>query len=386
VFTLKGHSNAVEVVLFSPDNKFIYTGSQDKSIRIWDFVTGVQIISITGHSNWVSNLVFFQNGDRVLSSSWDKSLKVWDRTLWHENSSSTNKNNHKERVRTCNISKDAKFIVSGAEDAKVKIWDDKGNLINNITFHKGQVQSVRFSNDCKFVISNSSDGIINIFDVASGNIIHSYEKKYCLYCDFSPSGKQFFYSQLDPSFNPETFEPCKDNNSLYLCDTETGQLINRFEDHNGNINQAASSMDFKFIFTASDDRTVKMFEVSSGKCVKTFNGHTGDVKSVGVSIDGKLLVSGGWDNSVKIWSIESGECIRTLIGHTNLVFLVGFSADTKWILSSSRDATSRIWDVENGLLLATITDSDCATISKNRLITFSTAATFHISAFEIIVQ
>src|SRR6202021_3891354 len=55
--TLQGHDNIVSSVAFSSDGKHIASGSQDKTIRVWDAETG-QIVSgpFTGHDHSVPSL------------------------------------------------------------------------------------------------------------------------------------------------------------------------------------------------------------------------------------------------------------------------------------------------------------------------------------------
>ena len=55
----------------------IASGGQDKSIKIWDLITGNCIITLKGHSNNVSRLIKI-NKYQIASSSWDNSIKIWD--------------------------------------------------------------------------------------------------------------------------------------------------------------------------------------------------------------------------------------------------------------------------------------------------------------------
>ena len=49
-----GHTDKVLSVAFSHDSLFIASGSQDKTIRIWNIETGLQLMSLLGHTHYVN--------------------------------------------------------------------------------------------------------------------------------------------------------------------------------------------------------------------------------------------------------------------------------------------------------------------------------------------
>lgn len=48
--TLKGHSDIVYSVVFSPDSKQVVSGSVDRTVRLWDTITGEALQTLKGHS------------------------------------------------------------------------------------------------------------------------------------------------------------------------------------------------------------------------------------------------------------------------------------------------------------------------------------------------
>ncbi|KAG9015100.1 protein with putative role during mitosis [Tulasnella sp. JGI-2019a] len=94
-----GHENIVEVAIFAPvaaypsirelaglsstdrsksPGLFIATGARDKTIKLWDAMTGQILRNLTGHDNWVRALVFHPTGKFLLSAADDKTIRVWD--------------------------------------------------------------------------------------------------------------------------------------------------------------------------------------------------------------------------------------------------------------------------------------------------------------------
>ena len=75
---LEGHSGGVSSVAFSHDGKQVVSGSWDKTLRIWDAVTGKEVQKLEGHSHWVNSVAFSHDGKQVVSGSNDKTLRIWD--------------------------------------------------------------------------------------------------------------------------------------------------------------------------------------------------------------------------------------------------------------------------------------------------------------------
>ncbi len=72
-----GHRSAVTGLSFSPDNKYIATGSWDNTVRVWDAETGNMLHVFSGHSIGPNCLVWSPNGDFIVSSSGDWTARVW---------------------------------------------------------------------------------------------------------------------------------------------------------------------------------------------------------------------------------------------------------------------------------------------------------------------
>ncbi|MEH1884926.1 WD40 repeat domain-containing protein, partial [Nostoc sp.] len=71
-------SNSVSSVSFSPDGKTLASGSDDKTIKLWNLETGKEIRTLTGHSKSVSSVSFSPDGKTLASGSADKTIKLWN--------------------------------------------------------------------------------------------------------------------------------------------------------------------------------------------------------------------------------------------------------------------------------------------------------------------
>ncbi len=117
--TLKTHSDSVSSVCFSFDGKFALSGSWDKTLKLWDVVTGECLRTFEGHSQSLDSVCFSADDKFALSGSADKTLKLWDlatgeclRTF----------EGHSEGVKSVCFSSDGKFALSGSSDQSIKLW------------------------------------------------------------------------------------------------------------------------------------------------------------------------------------------------------------------------------------------------------------------------
>jgi WD40 repeat protein len=114
-------NHPVDAVAFSLDGKRIVSGSEDRTVRLWDAGTGQQIgAPLTGHTGAVWGVAFSPDGRRVVSGSWDDTVRVWDVDSGQQIGAPLT--GHTDTVWSVALSPDAKRIVSGSGDDTVRLW------------------------------------------------------------------------------------------------------------------------------------------------------------------------------------------------------------------------------------------------------------------------
>ena len=122
VATLMGHESPVLSVTFSPDGKFLASGSDDKTVKVWEAEGWWEVATLRGHGG-VYSVTFSPNGKFLASGSDDNTVKVWEVDSWREVATLKG---HEGSVYSVTFSPDGKFLASGSEGKTVTVWEVGG--------------------------------------------------------------------------------------------------------------------------------------------------------------------------------------------------------------------------------------------------------------------
>ena len=110
---LRGHDYSVRSVEFSHDGSKIVSGSYNKTIRVWDANTGVEMLPpLRGHNDYVRSVAFSHDGSKIVSGSEDETIRVWDANTGVEMLPPMR--GHDRNVTSVAFSYDGSKIVSGS--------------------------------------------------------------------------------------------------------------------------------------------------------------------------------------------------------------------------------------------------------------------------------
>ncbi|ETO26656.1 hypothetical protein RFI_10477 [Reticulomyxa filosa] len=128
LFLLKGHQDVIVKSLFSYDCHFIVSCSFDKTIRLWDFLSlssslssssSIPIHVLKGHSDIITDIQFSPDHQTIISCSMDKTIRIWDIQTgfplhtWIA---------HSQGILGLDISFDASNILTFSEDQTIRLW------------------------------------------------------------------------------------------------------------------------------------------------------------------------------------------------------------------------------------------------------------------------
>jgi WD40 repeat protein len=164
--TLTGHSDSVLSAAYSPDSRYLASGSIDNTIKIWEVATGKELRTLTGHFSGVYSVVYSPDGRYLASASADNTIKIWEVATGKELRTLTG---HSDSVWSVAYSPDGRYLASGNYDNTIKIWEvATGKELRTLTGHSNSVPSVAYSPDGRYLASGSWDDTIKIWEVATG--------------------------------------------------------------------------------------------------------------------------------------------------------------------------------------------------------------------------
>ncbi|KAG6906873.1 hypothetical protein DXG01_011586 [Tephrocybe rancida] len=334
-------SSSIGTATFSPDSTKMVSGSSDKTVRVWDTVTGQQLgEALRGHEHMVNSVAFSSDGTKIVSGSGDKTVRVWDTETGQQLGEALQ--GHEDEVASVAFSPDGTKIVSGSRDDTVRVWNTvTGQQLGEaLQGHEAWVTSVAFSSDGIKIVSGSWDKTIRVWDTTTGQQLgEALQGHGCVVTSvaFSPDGTKIVSGSSD--------------NTARVWDTGTGQQLGEaLQGHVNYVTSVAFSPDGTKIVSGSGDKTVRVWDTTTGQQLgEALQGHKDYVNSVAFSPDGTKIVSGSQDNTVRVWDTATEQQLGdALQGHEHNVNSVTFSPDGTKIVSGSGDKTVRVWDTTTG--------------------------------------
>ncbi|XP_074259174.1 kinesin-like protein KIF21A isoform X14 [Saimiri boliviensis] len=312
----EGHTKAVLCVDSTDD--LLFTGSKDRTCKVWNLVTGQEIMSLGGHPNNVVSIKYCNYTSLVFTVS-TSYIKVWDirdsakciRTLTSSGqvtlgdscSASASRTvaipSGENQINQIALNPTGTFLYAASGNA-VRMWDLKRfQSTGKLTGHLGPVMCLtvdQISNGQDLIITGSKDHYIKMFDVTEGAL-----------------------GTVSPTHN---FEP----------------------PHYDGIE--ALTIQGDNLFSGSRDNGIKKWDLTQKDLLQQVpNAHKDWVCALGVVPDHPVLLSGCRGGILKVWNMDTFMPVGEMKGHDSPINAI--CVNSTHIFTAADDRTVRIWKARN---------------------------------------
>ncbi|CAE6418425.1 unnamed protein product [Rhizoctonia solani] len=287
-------------LVFTPDGTRLVSGSEDKTIRIWNVSDGSPVGNpFKGHTQGIRSVVVSPNGTRIASGSNDRTVRVWnidDGTLVAGPFVG-----HTARICSVTYSPDGTRVISGSSDHTIRVWNVRDGLLSpTIPFkrHMSHLKSISFFGTGTQILSASEDSSFWVWNIPP-----------CKVASSSPARKRI--SSLK--------QPLPTARANTIPEDHTQQILG----------------------------TADAYPLSG-----SLKGHKDPLTSSTVSANNAVLVTGFGNGLIRVWDLQkAGLVVDPFHGHGGEVTSLLLSPNHSHVISCSReDTTIRVWDTRNTIL------------------------------------
>jgi platelet-activating factor acetylhydrolase IB subunit alpha len=287
---LQSHRDPVTCLAFHPIFTSLASGSEDQTIKIWDWELGELERTIKGHTRAVLDVDFGgpRGGTLLASCSSDLTIKLWDPSDEYKNIRTLPGHDHSiSAVRfipsgAAGAPSSGNLLVSASRDHTLRIWDvSTGYCVKTLRGHSDWVRCVSPSIDGRFLFSAGQDKTARLWDMSAPDpetkLMLLGHEHYIECCAIAPPAS---YPHLASLAGLKKAPP--------------------------------ASQTAEYMATGARDKTIKIWD-SRGTCLKTLVGHDNWVRALVFHPGGKYLLSVADDKTLRCWDLsQEGKCVKTL--------------------------------------------------------------------------
>jgi len=174
---LKGHEKPIRSLTISSDSKWLVSGSEDRTVRVYDLKAGypaAEQIVLKGHELAVNCVAISPDSRWLVTGGGDFVLRIWDMQSRQSMAAPITLQEHEGWITTLAFSPDGKWLASGSYDNTIRIWRMTGvkqpEVVQVLTGHNNPIKSVEFSRQGNQLVSLSSmDHEVRLWNLEQGN-------------------------------------------------------------------------------------------------------------------------------------------------------------------------------------------------------------------------
>ncbi len=307
----KGHAAEVSVLAISHDDKLLASGSNDKTVILWDYATGKELKTFNGYPNWITSIGISSDNKKLVSGSFEE-LRVND--LSQSGKEIFKQKAHQYDITAIAFSADGNLLATTSRLKKAEpngrnieliIWNLASmTKVKRILFKGETATEIRFENNNQILFIGANK--IYTININSASVIKAQviidEGQYGSYL-LSPDGKWIATADYD--------------------NTEVG--------------------------FSKVGAIVKIFDRETLTKVKVFNATQEQIRIIKFSSDSKYIAAGA-KNSINVYSLQSMSQVAKSEDKMEWPTSLLFTTDNNYVIAGDKDKIIRTWNIDNGKL------------------------------------
>ncbi|KAL6265632.1 hypothetical protein P5V15_002426 [Pogonomyrmex californicus] len=245
---LTGHSLGVVSVAVSSDGLKCASSSLDSSLKLWDLQSGDKLLSTEVGPVDIWTLVFSPDDKFIVSGSHAGKIHLYGTDSGKQEQTLDTRGG--KFTLSVAYSPDGKYIASGAIDGIINIFDVAyGKVLRTLEGHAMPIRSLCFSPDSQLLLTASDDGHMKLYDVKDANLAGtmSGHASWVLGVAFSPDGQQFASSSSD--------------HTVKIWELAQRQCLHTFNEHKDQVwSVRYNPQRNNIIASVSEDKSINLYE------------------------------------------------------------------------------------------------------------------------------
>jgi platelet-activating factor acetylhydrolase IB subunit alpha len=300
--SMVGHRAPVTSIAVHPTFSMVASGSEDATIKLWDYDSQQYERTLKGHTQAVTGVAFDKGGGRLASCSADMTAKLWDMAKF---TCSRTLKGHEHTVSAVQFAMGGDVVVTCSRDETLKMWDcNTGFCVNTYNGHRDWVRCLSVSTTDELMVSGCSDATITVWNLKTKMAMHSLK------------GHEHVVEAV-------AFK-------IAARDGSDAALLSKHCEHN--------------FVSGSRDKTVRLWDADKGICLMSLGAHDNWVRGVLLLPSGKHIVSCSDDKSLRVTDVKGERVQKTIVSaHAHFITSVALSPTTMTLLTGSVDKSVSVW-------------------------------------------